>query len=173
MVNIMPRGGHGRTGPLPVPSSGSVLAGKAKRIGALRRPAEFSVPPAPSHLDQEEVEVWRHYAPLLAADGRLTPKSLDVLARYCTAVVQVRALRAQLRASASIIVTTTIDGAGNERENVKANPLDAMLRQWMAAARALENDLVLNPASLLRVTDQGQAEDDPFAVFLQPDSSPQ
>lgn len=140
-----------------------MLLGRSKRAGAAARLTPMPVPAPPAHLEADEVAIWQHYAPLLAADGRLSPKSIDALARYCTAVVQVRALRAQLRASAPIIVATTVDSAGNEREIVKPNPLDAMLRQWMAAARALENDLVLNPASLLRVPAQTELEVDEFA----------
>lgn len=159
----MPSGGHGRVGPLPQPGSSSLLRGKSKRGGPTARLTPMVVPAPPAHLEADEVAIWQHYAPLLAADGRLSPKSIDALARYCTAVVQVRTLRAALRASAPVIISTTVDGAGNEREIVKANPLDAMLRSWMDKARALENDLVLNPASLLRVPPQTEPEVDDFA----------
>ena len=154
-------------GPLPKAGSASMLRGKSKRRGAASNLLPMPAAPAPPpHLDDDEAAVWRHYAPLLAADGRLSPKSVDALARYCTAVVQVRYLRKQLRESAPLIISSTVDSAGNEREIVKANPLDAMVRAWMAAARALENDLVLNPASLLRVPPQDAPDDDEFADEL-------
>jgi P27 family predicted phage terminase small subunit len=163
----MPSGGHGRVGPLPRAGSSSMLRGKSKRAGAASHVLPMpAAPDPPPHLEDDEAVVWRHYAPLLAADGRLSPKSIDALARYCTAVVQVRYLRKQLRESAPVIVSSTVDSAGNEREIVKANPLDAMVRAWMAAARALENDLVLNPASLLRVPSQDAPDDDEFADEL-------
>ena len=163
----MPSGGHSRVGPLPRSGSSNMLKGKSKRRGAASRLLPMpAAPDPPPHLDDAEAAVWGYYAPLLAVDGRLSPKSIDALARYCMAVVQVRYLRQQLRESAPVIVSTVVDSAGNEREIAKANPLDAMVRSWMDKARALENDLVLNPASLLRVPTQAPDDDDEFADEL-------
>ena len=77
-------------------------------------------------------------------------------------MAQVQRLTQIVRESAPVIITTQCQPDGTTREIVKANPADAMLRSWLDKARALENDLVLNPASLLRVPAEPVQEADPF-----------
>lgn len=126
-------------------------------------PVMAAPPDPPAYLSGDELEIWRYYAPRLAADGRLSDKSVDVLARYCVACAQVRRLAQIVRESAPVIVSTQYQPDGTTREIAKANPADAMLRSWADKARALENDLVLNPATLLRLPAERPAEIDPFA----------
>ena len=160
----MPSGGHARAGRLPQPGSGRSLTRPGARSGAPRRlPVMAAAPDPPGFLSAEELEVWRYYAPKLAADGRLSDKSVDVLARYCFAVVQVRRLAQVVRESAPVILSTQYQPDGTTREIAKTNPADAMLRSWLDKCRALENDLLLNPAALLRVPAEQPTEDDPFA----------
>lgn len=159
----MPSGGHARAGRLPSPGSGRTLKGVGRRLGAPRTlPAMPAPPEIPAYLTGEEVEIWRYYAPRLAADGRLSDKSVDALARYCVAVGQVRRLSAIVRESAPVIISTQYQPDGTTREIAKSNPADAMLRSWLDKCRALENDLVLNPATLLRVPVEQPREIDPF-----------
>lgn len=160
----MPSGGHARVGSLPSPGSARTLAGGGRRLGAPRTLAAMpAAPDPPVYLTGEEVEIWRYYAPRLAADGRLSDKSVDALGRYCVAVAQVRRLSAIVRESAPVIISTQYQPDGTTREIAKANPADAMLRSWLDKCRALENDLVLNPASLLRVPAEAPQVVDPFA----------
>ena len=159
----MPSGGHARAGRLPQLGSGRSLTRPGTRSGAPRQLPVMPAPPdAPAYLTGPELEIWRYYAPRLAADGRLSDKSVDALGRYCVAMAQVQRLTQIVRESAPVIITTQCQPDGTTREIVKSNPADAMLRSWLDKARALENDLVLNPASLLRVPVEPAREIDPF-----------
>ena len=71
-------------------------------------------------------------------------------------------LSAIVRESAPVIISTQYQPDGTTREIAKSNPADAMLRSWLDKCRALENDLVLNPATLLRVPVEQPREIDPF-----------
>lgn len=159
----MPSGGHARGGRLPEIGSGRSMTKPGKRSGGPRQLPVMPAPPdAPAYLTGPELEIWRYYAPKLAADGRLSDKSVDALGRYCVAMAQVQRLTQIVREAAPVIITTQCQPDGTTREIVKANPADAMLRSWLDKARALENDLVLNPASLLRVPVEPAREIDPF-----------
>ena len=146
-------GGHSRSGPLP---------DKYKRKKVLSKAAKVKMP---SHLSEAEQSVWKQYAPLLESDGRLTEKSEEILSRYCVAVARCRKISDELKGVPSFICSEVSDRLGNVREIVKAHPLDAMLRQWMSTSRSLENDLLLNPASSLRTSSEGEDADDPFNQF--------
>lgn len=159
----MPSGGHARGGRLPEIGSGRSMTKPGKRSGGPRQLPVMPAPPdAPAYLTGPELEIWRYYAPRLAADGRLSDKSVDALGRYCVAMAQVQRLTQIVREAAPVIITTQCQPDGTTREIVKANPADAMLRSWLDKARALENDLILNPASLLRVPAEPVQEADPF-----------
>ncbi len=159
----MPSGGHSRGGRLPEPGSSRSLIKPGQRSGHGRKLPVMAAPPeAPAYLIGAELEIWRYYAPRLAVDGRLSDKSVDALGRYCVAMAQVQRLTQIVRESAPVIITTQCQPDGTTREIAKANPADAMLRSWLDKARALENDLVLNPASLLRVPAEPVQEADPF-----------
>jgi phage terminase small subunit len=108
---------------------------------------------APPHLDAVERKHWRYYAPLLAAAGRLTLEARDTLAKYCSALATVVRLKEQMRAPEyrDVIVTTSIDSAGNEHVNAKPNPLLTLFRQWLMVSRNYEADLLLSPATAIRV----------------------
>ncbi len=155
----MAKGGHIRSGNISKQALASAKASAQHNIAA------------PAHLGDEEKQVWRQYAPLLESDGRLTPKSAEVLARYCVAVARCRKLTDELKNVPSFVVSEVMDRFGNTRQITKAHPLDAMLRQWMLTSRSLENDLLLNPASSLRAPSETPVEGDPFDQFEKDDSS--
>lgn len=161
-------GGHSRSGPLASKSLQHMGLGASKRSKSKAKRTKIDVP---SHLTDEEREVWVRYAPLLESDGRLTDKSAEVLARYCVAVARCRKIADELKTVPSFVVSEVSDRFGNVREIVKAHPLDAMLRQWMATSRSLENDLLLNPASSLRAPSESDDQTDPFDQFEDDDAS--
>lgn len=152
-------GGHARSGRL------SKAALQPVRINARKISAATTSVMIPEHLTEQEQAVWKKYAPLLEADGRLTERSAEVLARYCVAVARCRKIAEELKQAPSFVTSEVTDRFGNVREIVKAHPLDAMLRQWMATSRSLENDLLLNPASSLRAPAEDKTLADPFDQF--------
>lgn len=117
----------------------------------------------PASITAPERALWDYYAPLQAARGLLTHESRDVLAKYCMAVATVDRLRAQQAEPEyrDVMVSVTVDGAGNEHVKAVPNPIITLLRQWIAVCHTLENDLGLNPATAMRMprADGGEASE--------------
>ena len=136
----MPRGGHGRVGPMGQDAATRKLHGSRTRphhrakSGSAPSAGECQRPPGLSRL---ETAFWNYYAPQLAAERRLTLKARDTLAKYCTALAVVSGLRTALASRKRADMAAR---AGNRKE----------LRQWLLAARLYENDLLFNPASSIR-----------------------
>lgn len=99
-----------------------------------------------------EREQWAYYAPLLAASGRLTQEARDTLAKYCTGLATVIRLKAQMAEPEyrDILISVTVDGAGNEHVKAVPNPLLLRLEKWVALCRGYESDLLLCPAAAVR-----------------------
>jgi hypothetical protein len=64
-----------------------------------------------------------YYAPLLRSRKLWTASSRDVLVNYVDALARRDRLQADLSAAPLALVVTTVDGAGQERESIKAHPL--------------------------------------------------
>lgn len=112
---------------------------------------------APSTLTEIERAFWSYYQPILSAGNVLTAGDRDTLRRYCEALAEIDDIRAQQRAPEyrRVMVTVTIDSAGNEKVRAETNPLDAQLRNWVQIARLCASDLGLTPASRARVATVG------------------
>lgn len=112
----------------------------------------------PPGLSKSEQAFWRYYAQQLKAEKRLTLKSRDTLAKYCTALAVVSDLRRQLWSKKRDDIA--------QRAAVRKE-----LRQYLLASRLYENDLILNPSSSVRAPrpetgiDDPATPDDPFAQF--------
>lgn len=146
------RGGHSRSGSAPADGATRRLVGAKERPQRTTTVISDSLATceAPADLSEAEQDYWNYYAPKLAAERRLTVKSRDVLAKYCTALAIVSGLRAVLASRDSAQRSTT------RRE----------LRQWLLTARLYENDLILNPASVLRAPlPTTEPVEDEFAEF--------
>jgi P27 family predicted phage terminase small subunit len=113
----------------------------------------------PSSMMDEERDFWGYYAPLQAARGLLTHESRDVLANYCTALATVARLKRQqaMPEYRDVMLSVTVDGAGNEHVKAVANPLLLRVEKWIAICHTLENDLGMNPATAMRMP---RAEED-------------
>lgn len=151
----MARGGHIRSGPPVRPASarqqdGSRIRDRHRTKGKAGTTGDV-LPPA--HLTEAERAEWAHYAPLLAAAGRLTQEARGVLANYCTAQATVARLKAQQAAPEyrDVIVNVTVDGAGNEHVKAAPNPLLLRLEKWLTICHTFENDLGFNPATAVRM----------------------
>lgn len=136
----MPRGGHGKSGPVQKDAATRALHGSRTRSqhrqrGFVGEPMIVCEPPP--DLSKPERTFWAYYAPQLVSEGRLTMKSRDTLAKYCTALAIVAGLRKQLESK--------------KREDIELRSANRKeLRQWLLASRLYENDLLLNPSSSIR-----------------------
>lgn len=121
---------------------------------------EPSVLPPPG-LTVFEQDQWAYYAPLLVQTGRMTLEARDTLAKYCTALGQVAQIKSEMADPSYrvVMLSVTVDGAGNEHVTAKTNPLNVALRQWLETARHYEADLLLNPATAIRVPVPTPAEE--------------
>jgi len=129
-----------------------------------------SAPDVPSHLTAGERELWNYYAPLLEASKVLTAQDRETLAQFCEARAQVVEIKAQ-QASPEyrrMLVSTMVDGAGNERVRVETNPLDVQRRAWTDKTRLCASELGLSPMSRARVSAVGgdDVEVDPIEALM-------
>jgi phage terminase small subunit len=170
----MGRGGHAKSGPVAFDQAQRELRGTKTRPRPRHRPtkvtpsAPMPICEGPPHLTEAERSQWAYYAPLLAE--RLTLEARDTLAKYCTALATVERLKAQMAADEyrDLMITTTVDGAGNEHRTAKPNPLLVQLRQWVLLCRGYESDLLLSPAAAIRAPKAAAPEStaDPLAALL-------
>lgn len=136
----MPRGGHGKSGPIANDGAARQLHGSKLRPRHRQKGDVGTVMDVCAHppgLTRLEMAFWNYYAPQLAAERRLTLKARDTLAKYCTALAVVSGLRKSLASRKRADIA--------ERKTTRKE-----LRQWLLAARLYENDLLLNPASSIR-----------------------
>jgi P27 family predicted phage terminase small subunit len=131
--------------------------------------SNIGTPEMPPGMSPQAKPFWRYYAPRLEAMRVLAETDRDALADYCEALAQLEDI-ARLQAAPEyrrLMLTVTVDGAGNEKIKAETNPLDAQRRQWTLIARQLRGDLGLSPATRARVSASApeQADVDPFAQF--------
>lgn len=170
----MPKGGHGRSGRVIQDAETRALHGSRTRP-IHREKGDPGAPMvacgAPPGLSKAETRFWDYYAPQLRAEKRLTLKSRDSLAKYCTSLAVVEDLRKKLASRKK-------EDLESRRDNLKE------LRQWVLASRHYENDLLLNPSSAMRapraMTPENEEDltqpavpEDAFSEFDDPDGSVQ
>lgn len=91
----------------------------------------------PDGLNELELKFWKHYAPGLRAQRRLTMLARDTLAGYCSAL----AIIAELRLEMADKSLSRKDRSAARKE----------LRQYLSVKRLYESDLLINPATAARV----------------------
>lgn len=162
-------GARPRSGPIARSAAEQRAAGgKVRARNRVSRSAgTVGAAQAPPHLTDVERAQWGYYAPLLEKAGRLTLEARDTLAKYCTALAEIVRLKEEMAAKGSdgqpvykpVMLSVTVDGAGNQHVNAKPNPLGVQLRQWLMVCRGYEADLLLSPAAAIRVP-QAPADED-------------
>lgn len=126
------------------------------------------VPERPPHLTDAERALWDYYAPQLAAVRVLTLQDRETLCQFVEARAQVEDIKRQQAAPEyrRLMVTVTIDGAGNEKVKAESNPLDAQRRLWTDLARKCAAELGLSPQTRARVAPVPDApREDAFETF--------
>lgn len=128
-------------------------------------------PEPPEKMTAAARAVWAYYAPLLAEARILTAHDREVLALFCESCAQVRDIQREQAAPEyrRVMLSITVDGAGNERVRAETNPLDVQLRAWTDKVRLLAADLGLSPMARARVQAAPADEDaeaDPLETML-------
>lgn len=133
-------------------------------------------PQAPRWLMPEALAEWRRVVPMLRAAGHLEASDVPVIAMYCTAWAQWRALDAELAASKNHVMhcpecgiavgesAYLVEGA---RGNLVKTPLWQMWRDAGAQVERLAKQLGLSPEGRLRLPAAPPAptKSDPLSGF--------
>jgi hypothetical protein len=108
------------------------------RLGAGERPevagpTDTPLPtvPEPVDLTDDERVVWQELAPHAQAQRTLTAATATRFRLLCRAVVLEGKYEAKILADGLTYIAVTVDGAGNERETLKAHPLCGAHRGMM------------------------------------------
>ena len=87
--------------------------------------------PVPEDLPLDVRGVWEELAPHAREERTLTDGTAARFRLLCEAIVLERQMRAKLLADGLTYIAVTVDGAGNERETLKAHPLCGPQRGMM------------------------------------------
>lgn len=139
-------GGHSRSGP-----------SKTDMAGLPDTTEDCTPPPG---MTAEARAYWDYYAPVQARKGLLTTSGRFLLRRYCQISAYFDRVMQAADEAAVLILSTVIDGAGNERPRIDNNPAGARLIALSQQMHTLESDLCLSPAAALRVPARPETEKD-------------
>lgn len=132
-------------------------SGGHARGGPAKKGAEASLPDTttdctpPAGMSVEALVYWNHHAPLQAARGLLTQSGRFLLRRYCQIAALFDRVIAEQDRTEVLMLTSTVDGAGNEKIKAENNPLGARAIQLSQQMHTLESDLLLSPAAAMRM----------------------
>jgi hypothetical protein len=111
-------------------------AGKRDGQKPPKAPAPFELIAPLVGLTDAQIEVWNDLAPHACAQRTLTAQTARAFADLCEAIVLKRRLMASIEANGLTYLKVTIDGAGQEHTEQKANPLLAQHRGMMQRVEA-------------------------------------
>lgn len=140
----MPRGGH-RTGSGRKPKARDDRTIPTNVVAIEGgRASELSKTP-PSDLPEDEVEFWRMYAPLAIDAGTLTKQTEAAFRLLCELDAEKRATKETLDRDGRTFLRVTVDGAGQEHQELKAHPLTSSYRQLAQRVETLMGRFLLAP----------------------------
>lgn len=90
----------------------------------------------PVGLAEDQVAVWTRLAPLAVAQKTLTATTSERFRLLCKAIVMEASMADKIATDGWTYISTTVDGAGNERETLKAHPLCGPHRGMMQRIEA-------------------------------------
>lgn len=150
---------------------GTAMSGGHANSGPMKKGAALGLQDAttdttpPEGMSAEALHYWAKYAALQVRKGILTEGSRDALRSYCQTLVHRDRVEKELQESAMLIVSTVVDGAGNEHPKVSANPLVSLLLKIEGTLHQLATGLVLTNAAAMRVPRVPEPEVDPLAAW--------
>jgi len=122
----------------------------------------------PLGLDPLTRREWRRLAPVFVGFGILTPGDGMAFESLCTAYATFRRINQALKKCKYQMLAEkhTIDGAGNEHIEVKANPLVVQQRLAMQTLRFMCQEFGATPSSRGKIQVVGERPVDPEEDFL-------
>jgi hypothetical protein len=120
------------TGPKPKAAHTAHVHGSRRQRGA--KPVEvppITLIPAPSDLTEAQLAVWNELAPQACAERTLVASTIRAFRDLCEAIVLKQSMAAAIEANGLTYLKVTIDGAGQEHTEQKANPLLSQHRGMM------------------------------------------
>lgn len=130
MAGAKGRSGGSRVGAgrKPIDSALRVLRGGRDRRGGKRaEPPARSSPPVPvdvpEGLTESELAVWLAEAPHALSAKTLTPGTAAEFADFCRTVARERRMWRQIDRDGYTHTKVTVDGSGQEHQEIKAHPL--------------------------------------------------
>lgn len=108
---------------------------RAKQHPAVPAP-KLPILPPPDGLTEAQRAVWVDLAPHAAGERTLTPATAAAFRDLCEAIVSKARMQAQIDADGLTYLKVTIDGAGQEHQEVKAHPLISQHRGLMQRVEA-------------------------------------
>ena len=123
------------------PKASTIIDRQRDELVSDERPKRM--PPAPSHLTDDEKKEWRRIGRQLLEAGLITRMDTDVLAAYCKAYVRWVEAEASVRKFGTIIKSPN----GFPMQS----PYLAVANKAMEQMRSLMSELGLTPASRVRI----------------------
>ena len=153
------------SGPAPLSDEEKALRGsrtRNKSKSGQSGPTPFL--DAPEGANEATKGVWNELMPLACRARTLTDVTAPGFLELCRAVVRLRQMDARLEEEGLTQIKITIDGAGQEHQEVKAHPLVSQHRSMMQRVEAGYTRFCLTALGKPVVV-EAVAEEDPFAEF--------
>lgn len=99
----------------------------------------------PEDLSLEEKAFWHQYAQRAIEQGTLTTHTVAAFRLLCELDAEKRATRKTIDADGRIYIKCTVDGAGNEHQELKAHPLTGPYHRLAKQIEALMGRFKLAP----------------------------
>jgi phage terminase small subunit len=99
----------------------------------------------PEDLPPEQRDFWHRYARLAIEARTLTPRTVAAFRLLCELDAEQRATKKTIEHDGRTFVKVTIDGAGQEHQELKAHPLTSAYRQLAQRVEALMARFSLAP----------------------------
>lgn len=147
-------GGRGSGGQRP----GSGAKGEA--AVDFTQPIEPVAPP--DGLEPDVLAVWERLAPLALEARTLVVATVDRFVLLCRQIVMEHDMAAKIKADGWTYVSVTVDGAGQERETLKAHPLCASQRNMM---QRIEAGMVAFALAPIGKPMRGKVQEKPKSAF--------
>lgn len=100
---------------------------------------------APADLPTEQRAIWQAWAPRALEQGTLTPQTEAAFRLLCELEAEKQANRTQIDKDGRTYVKVTVDGAGQEHQELKAHPLTGPYHRLAKQVEALMGRFMLAP----------------------------
>lgn len=135
---------------------------RADRNGEAPPPVVTGAMHAPMYLGELEQLIFGSLVQILEQQGRASPHYVEIVALTALRFAQIQRWQAVLEVEGDTYQAKTAHGF-----MIRKRPEVQMVSEAMRHAHALLDELMLTPASALRLGEGQKPEDNPFAVLAQ------